>query len=305
MELLNKRFNGNAEIELYDDGTRIIQWSDGEEINLDYPVSIDLNISNRCDNGCEFCYQNCSVVGKQANLKDMDYLKELPSGTEIAINLQRPLPDNLEEFLINMAMSGLIINCTINQRHLGSDAIYEKVKQWQDMGLIHGIGVSVTNLETLDDVVKGLDTSKINLHMINGIHTIDDILLASRKYKVLILGYKMVGRGPEARSYNKSINQNIAIMNLTIDRLIDEHINEIAFDNLALEQIDIRNNIAKEQWDDSYQGDDGSISFYINAVDRTYAINSLVPQDEMKPIGDKTLKEIFAIIKEERNEKLL
>lgn len=295
LEVLNSRSNGNAKITLYNDGTREIYWPTGE-LDLEYPLSIDLNISNRCDNNCQFCYQNCSKGGKQADLLNLDYLKELPSGTEIAINIQRPLNYDLEEFLKNMKDIGIIINCTINQNHLEDMYIKSNLIQWQRSGLIYGIGVSATSIESLVKDCEGLNN--INIHMINGIHSIEDVLKVSQNFKVLILGYKMVGRGPVAKLEDPTIEKNIHEMNLRVKDLIKKVHYEIAFDNLALEQINIRDYVSTEQWDESYQGDDGSISFYINAVNRTYALNSLVSQDKMKPIGNKTLKQIFKEMKE-------
>ena len=51
MELLNKYKNGNCTIEIYSDGTRIIEWPDGEEMKLDFPLNIDIRLMTKCDFG--------------------------------------------------------------------------------------------------------------------------------------------------------------------------------------------------------------------------------------------------------------
>ena len=46
----NKKFqNGNAEIEIQQDGTRIIEFKD--KLKLDWPLNIDIRVSNRCSFG--------------------------------------------------------------------------------------------------------------------------------------------------------------------------------------------------------------------------------------------------------------
>lgn len=298
MEVLYSRDNGNAHVEIYDDGTRIVEWSNGEELNLEYPLSLDVNISNRCDNGCTFCYQNCTKGGKQANMLDLRYLEELPAGTEVAINIQRPLVPNIDEFLKRMHNRDIIVNCTINQNHLWDPEIREKLVCWQRDHLICGIGVSVTSVYNLRDSVEDLDKSRLNLHVINGIHSVDDIIDLSKDFKILVLGYKMVGRGPDEKFKNPTIEYKIAETNNRFQELIDRGVYEIAFDNLALEQLDIKNRIPKDIWDEYYQGDDGTLSFYINAVERTFALNSLVEQNNMYPIRNRNIKEMFKYIKE-------
>ena len=45
MKLLNQYKNGNATITIFENGTRWIEFPDDEEINLDFPLSIDLCIT--------------------------------------------------------------------------------------------------------------------------------------------------------------------------------------------------------------------------------------------------------------------
>ena len=52
----------------------------------------------------------------------------------------------------------------------------------------------------------------------------------------------------------------------------------MAFDNLAIEQLAL--NMNKERYVDLYQGNDGKFSFYIDAVNQTYAKSSLSDIDE-------------------------
>ena len=83
--------NGNCNVILYDDGTRVVETIDPDDdhIDLHQPLSLDINISNRCTNGCPYCYAGNTPEGKVADLMDMDYLDNV-TGIEIAINIQFP-----------------------------------------------------------------------------------------------------------------------------------------------------------------------------------------------------------------------
>ena len=54
----------------------------------------------------------------------------------------------------------------------------------------------------------------------------------------------------------------------------------ISFDNLALEQLDVKDLMTKDQWEEFYLGDDGigdeynSASMYVDMVERKFAKNS-------------------------------
>ena len=53
------------------------------------------------------------------------------------------------------------------------------------------------------------------------------------------------------------------------------HFCVVSFDNLAIEQLNVRRLISDEQWDEFYMGDDGTMTFYIDMVEGVFAKNSL------------------------------
>ena len=69
----------------------------------------------------------------------------------------------------------------------------------------------------------------------------------------------------------------------------------ISFDNLALEQLDIKKQISNNQWNNIYMGDDGEFTFYIDLVKGTYAKNSI--SCEEYPINGMTIRAMFEDIK--------
>ena len=48
----------------------------------------------------------------------------------------------------------------------------------------------------------------------------------------------------------------------------------VSFDNLALEQLNVKNILNKDKWNKLYMGDDGSYTMYIDAVTEEYAMSS-------------------------------
>ena len=90
--------------------------------------------------------------------------------------------------------------------------------------------------------------------------------------------------------------------NLIIDEKLKQNIiniipkfRVISFDNLALEQLDIKKQISNNQWNNIYMGDDGEFTFYIDLVKGTYAKNSI--SCEEYPINGMTIRAMFEDIK--------
>ena len=70
----------------------------------------------------------------------------------------------------------------------------------------------------------------------------------------------------------------------------------LSFDNLAINQLDVKRIVPVEKWDEFYMGDDGGFTFYIDMVKGEFAKNSL--SDERFPIGDWSIDEMFNFIQE-------
>ena len=119
MKLLNQYKNGNATITIFENGTRWIEFPDDEEINLDFPLSIDLCITNYCTRGCLFCYNNSNSKGRHADIMNLKFIDTAPAGMEVAIGggSATTHPD-LIPFLEKLKAKGLIANLTVNQGEL-------------------------------------------------------------------------------------------------------------------------------------------------------------------------------------------
>lgn len=263
--------NGNYYVELFSDGTKV-KTTFSHKFVADFPDSIDLKITNYCDNNCEFCYEDSSINGKHANI-DFKLLNTFPSGIEVALGGGNPFSHpELYDLLLLFKRKKIIANITINQAHLKK---YEDdVKKFINEGLIYGLGVSVTNAnENLINFAKTYNN--VVLHVINGCIDFNKLkLLCDKELKILILGYKYKGRGE--KFYTSSVEERMLELKKNIAQILNNSNSIISFDNLALEQLDIKSVVDSKSWELYYMGEDGEQSMYIDLVDRKFAKNSIV-----------------------------
>lgn len=289
--------NGNTLTTLYDDGTKT-HFTMDNEFRFDFPESHDISISQCCDNGCEWCYYGCSPKGKHGKLTGWNFFNSMRPYTEIAINLQCPIPDELTDFLHEMKDRKVIVNVTVNQNHFMRDDVGEYIDRLVNEDLIKGIGVSLSD-PTQDgfiDRIKRYPNTVI--HVIAGITPPEDIkYLAGHDLKLLILGYKVCGRGVRyATNYYSYICGDIERLENNLDDILNGF-KVVSFDNLAIKQLHIKNKLNDKEWENFYGGDDGTVTFFIDLVKGVFSRNSL--SQIVYPIGDKTIDEMFEIIKNE------
>lgn len=290
MKLLAKYKNGNYNVQLFSDGTKI-RYNDLDHFTPEFAESMDVTITTVCsgvpgyDNGnlCEYCYLCCGPHGKHADLNNPIF-ETVHAGTEMAINANDLTHPDLEDFLIRMKDKGVFVNITINQKHLTPNI--EKLKDWQDRQLVWGIGVSLTNSKDIKlfEAIDQLDN--VVIHVIDGCFSKEDIEnLSNNNIKLLILGFKHKGRGVDYyNSHKEEVDNNIAFLR---DHLYDYRTkyNGFAFDNLALEDLDMQSKIDPKQWALYHMGEEGEFTFFISATDNTYAISSMETEN-IFPIKD-------------------
>jgi len=262
--------NGNTFVKIMNDGTKIREYEGTP--NISHPESIDVKITNYCDNGCRYCHEMSTAKGIHGDLnKLLNIIKDLPSGVELAIGGGNPLshPD-LIPFLFELKKRGIISNITVNQAHLYqfNNLIASLIKD----GLIHGIGISITslNFEYIKSILKLTDN--VVFHLIAGVNKIDiiDKLIQLEKCKILILGYKTFGFGIDY--FNDSIKNELQRWNILLRKYIGKC--TMSFDNLAIEQLNVKKLFTIEGWEKFYMGDDFCFTMYIDAVKQEYAPTS-------------------------------
>ena len=266
------------------DGTKIRETQDNE-FRADFPESMDLKITNWCDMApiCLWCHEASHTKGKHADLyPTVEALKALPAGVEIAIGGGNPLAHpHLKKFLKDLREIGLIPNLTVNELHLNEEFV-PMLDSFIKEELIFGLGISyrkaAKNHEALSKI---FDYPNTVLHLIAGVDDIDDIraLLPTMKTKkFLLLGYKDFRNGiVYRRDSGNEVGKNIAKWYNQLPLFINEVVNSggiVSFDNLGIEQLNPKRLMNQQEWDSFYQGEDGSHTFFIDAVKQEFSKSS-------------------------------
>ena len=284
-KLLAHYKNGNYDVILFEDGTKI-RYNKLDNLTPSFAESIDCTITTKCDGGCEYCYLECSNNGVHADL-NQPFFDTLHRGQELALNGNDLTHPELVGFLTRMKKNGVICNLTVNQKHFLRYA--KPIKALCDIGLIHGIGISLTDSsdERLYKELKRFPNAVI--HTIDGLLTKEDIdNMSDKGIKMLILGYKIIGRGVEYwRDHVIDIRHNIKYLGDNIDE-IAKHFAVVSFDNLSLQHLDMKSKLSEEEWDALYMGDEGQYTFFIDAVNKKFAVSSLTEEkyDLMDSVDD-------------------
>jgi len=307
MEILKSYKNGNVEITLYDNGTRVMEYDETKPLLFDYPTSMDIKITNYCEGGkitkngdfklCQFCHEESNKDGKHANLIELsNILFDIPEGVEIALGGGNPLSHpNLVAFLLRCKKQGLIPNLTVNKNHLVF--YYDLLKNLIDNKLIYGLGISIPTsvCEWNEKELFFVNYKHSVAHLIIGLHStkIINILRKIGFKKFLLLGYKEFGRGIKYyNSHSNKINENIKEWENNILNILTTA-NVISFDNLSISQLNLQSKLPKKLWDKFYQGDDFSSTLYLDAVTKQFAPTSRSNKNERVNWKDISLLDYF------------
>lgn len=269
-KILARYQNGNYTVTLYDDGTKVKETIDDEFI-ASFPDSMDLKITEVCDLNCVMCHESSTISGKHASF-NQKFLSSLPKGIELAIGGGNPLSHpELVLFLERMKKQGVICNITVNEIHLWK--YIDLINELTSKKLIYGLGISLSiyKKETFDYLVNNPNSVA---HIILGMCDFDEMFKYDTKnIKVLMLGYKVFGRGIEYYKIDSSINNKIKEVEENFKEVIRKF-KAVGFDNLALEELHLKDHLSKKMWDKFYMGDDGTSTVYVDLVKNEFAISS-------------------------------
>ena len=299
MELLGKYRNGNTDVSIMRDGTRICETND-DEFDFSFPMSMDVTITTKCDGGCPFCYMNCNENGVYANL-DQPWLKTVKPYTEMAINGNDLSHPDLIPFLTRLKYRNVIVSITVNQKHFMKNLEFLHYLTREE--LIKGLGVSLVS--PTDDFIKEVKKfPNAVLHVINGVLSENDVkALSNNNLKILILGYKHLRRGVDYYDSNEEdITNKQNWLNNNLKNILHKF-KVVSFDNLALKQLNVKELLTNEEWEEFYAGDDGTCSMFIDMVTKTFARSSTRQLETQKPILD-SVEEMFEIVKKENTHDL-
>lgn len=280
MSILGQYKNGNYDVTVFDDGTKIRE-NDLDFFEADFPESMDLKITNCCDMGCPMCHEDSKPDGEHGEILSLKFIDSLQPYTEIAIGGGNPLahPDILE-FLYRLRERKLIANMTVNQVHFMQNR--ELLMEMTRQHLIYGLGISLMNADSeFVNVAKKFPNAVI--HVINGMITAKELeRLAYNRLKILILGYKDFRRGMKYHEkVGTHVDERMKELYVALPEAIkDGWFQTVSFDNLAISQLNVKRLMSDIEWQEFYMGDDGlegnltSASMYIDAVKGEFAKNS-------------------------------
>lgn len=291
--LLARYQNGNYMVSLYNDGTKIRE-NNLNELIPEFPESFDLKITNYCEMGCPMCHEMSDTGGKHADIMNEKFIETMHPGTEVALGggMVTSHPD-LEQFLIKLKKLKLYPSITVHQEEYKKNK--EFIQSLIDRRLVYGIGVSIKTLDT-DFFEEITQNPNVVIHTIAGYTSLGIFeYLRSINAKVLILGFKNWGRGEIYLEEHPEIKQSIKNLEKDLFESGKKQFKVLSFDNLSLAQLNVRNHVPNELWEQFYQGDDGYVTMYIDAVERKYALNSTSPK--RYDIGNLSIDEMFNNIK--------
>jgi hypothetical protein len=290
--------NGNYQVMIDDvTGTKVRDSGEANEFLAEFPESIDLNITDACSVGCSFCYRSCVPTGKHATVDDVRKIIEtMVPWTEVALGGGSPIEHpQIEDILNECSDNELIANMTVHSTHFME--YFEKLYKWNKDRKLYGIGCSINRFDPLVARHAKLIPTTV-LHTIAGVISPEDLdLYLSEGLRVLILGYKNMGRAETESLPNLDKTKEI----------VEKHVKGkgdrggvISFDNLALDQLDVKSMLTEARWRGLYMGDDGvdgkltSASMYVDAVAHTYSRNSLKTKiHEYDPDNVPTVKQMY------------
>lgn len=295
--------NGNYTVSLnLNDGTKI-RYNRENFFDPDTVESMDVKITNCCDIGCAMCHENSVPNGAHGDVLSECFIDRLHPYTELAIGGGNPLchPD-LMAFLKKCKSLKLICNMTVNQTHF--EQHFEFLHELVDAKLIFGLGVSLNN--PTDAFIEKINTfPNAVVHVIAGLVSLSQLdFLSTRVRKILILGYKQVRRGEQLYLCRENyIDDRIKQLKDVMPSIInDKRFEVVSFDNLALNQLCIKEILPEDIWKAFYMGDDGqdgqqtSASMFVDLVERKFAKNSCASDEERFDLLD-TAEEMFGVLK--------
>ncbi len=331
--------NGNETLILGLDGTKVRMCRD-EKSEPEYPESIDVKITDRCEHNCPFCYEGCTAAGQHGEIPEKLFAS-LPPFTELAIGGGNPLLH--PEFATLRDKYNIFMNVTVRAEDFEKFFDHERYTRYERFDIwsrptkselellkYNALGVSVSSAESAKKFSEGYENlstvlyhaggyeinsyrdeycpyiliadgdgqmelnTRVVVHAVNGVIA-DGMLdeLFDKELDLLILGYKTKGRGAEFAE-NGLVAENQKWLYDNIDSLA-KHFRVVAFDNLALEQLDMHRFISDEEWKHFYMGDEGTHSMYIDLVKKEYGISST---DNRRWALTDDIREMFRHIRE-------
>ena len=293
--LIGSYKNGNYKVFIFDDGT-MIRHTEDDTYRPEFPDSMDIKITNKCNSNCPYCHERSTPDGNHGKILNVPFLNSLRPYTQLAIGGGNVLehPDFIP-FLIWCKERSIIASITLNQKHFMENL--DTVRYLVSNKLIYGLGISlVYPTPEFINIVKEFENAVI--HVIAGIVSSSVMeKLYHNDLKLLILGYKRFGNGKDYYGLHQSpVDLNTNWLKKELVNVIDKF-NTVSFDNLSIHQLNIQDILSEDMWDKFYMGDDGSHTMYVDTVNEEFAVSST--STVRHKYHEETIEDMFKIVKED------
>jgi len=314
MEDLRKKTDGAATVWYSPSSGFKARFSPEPYLKATAPELVDVKITDYCPYGCTFCYQGSTREGAHAPLdlilRTADRLAEI-GVFEVALGGGEPMmhPD-FPAIVKAFRDRGITPNVT----SFGVEWL-KRPEILNVLGLIGGLGVSVQTPDSVQKIVQ----IKQALRMIPGgqrvqilpqhavgtgdlIGIVDELRAAFGDTKLLLLGFKNVGRGIAGQSHPQCDDDVIeAIEALQEDAWGDSYLSvDTAFLDQypnVIEHLDVPEHMTSSP--------EGMFSMYIDLVAGTMGPSSYCPQDAYVPLDLDGILDVFALWQPTRSEPAL
>lgn len=239
------------------------------------PELVDLKITDFCQYGCQFCYQDSTPTGKHASYsvikKIVNVLAELDV-FEIALGGGEPT-DHPQFLDILKYIHQAKINANFTTKNfswLRSSGRRKEIFEYAT-----SIAFSVDKPNQIDTIARniekiGIDSQRITIQIVMGLHSaqmLNQLLTKANQhdFNLMLLGYKQTGRGPEVIPTDYTSDEFIQTATAGIYRLgIDTKLAQDWSPYLFLKKIPTL----------FYHTEEGKFSCYIDAVASTMGASS-------------------------------
>lgn len=274
------RFDRNA-VALFDrrNGTKL-RFAVGPYEKAGKPELVDIKITDWCDVGCAFCYQDSTLLGKHASWENLErVVEELAKAKVFEVALgggETTAHPRFVELLQAFRSAGVVPNFTTKK-----PAAVRRL--WPAIGdLIGGFAYSAETagqVRAAAKAMRDIPAEKVSLHYVMGLgprEHFEEYLRAAHEagYRVTLLGYKLTGRGKEVIPFPYGWWME------AVSKLIAEGTcPSLSIDTPLAKEYDGLMPVRREL----YHCEEGKYSLYIDAVALTMGASSFDEKEELVP----------------------
>ncbi len=297
-KLLGSYRNGNYNITIYDDGTKVRE-TEGDSFIPSFAENINLKITEKPDISCPWYHDvikeeksNQAALMAENEIDTIHkYIKSLRPYTEVTISGNDLSNPEILALLVYLRKKKVISNIIVSQEHFVNN--YHRLLGWTERRLIRGLEVSLEDSEDIEFLRKIQSFQNSTIHIMSRVFSGDDLdNLDGKNLKIYIHGYNKdldrSGLSEQDLTYNEDWIKE------AIKTEFPDAFSSVSFDSLALSQLDIENILSeegKEKWNEFYIRPEEDFDLCIDVVNNVFYSDRNI--NEKSPIEDKTADKMF------------